>query len=189
VAAQSAHETRPPEADRRRASSVLLHAHRDAFRRTAARLSLCADDADDAVQRAAEILLTKAPTLEPSRLVAWMHVVTRHEALAVRRERERSLGARLDTSVAVWAAPEPLDGVLSDHPAPDEIAERREQTRTRLIALAALKPHERLAIVLFARGYSYAEIAARCGWTHTKVNRCLAEGRERLRALSAAGRR
>ena len=175
-------ENPTPQAERRRVATVLLTAHRDAFRRTAVRVSLCADDAEDAVQRAAEILLTKAPTLERSRLLAWMHVVTRHEALAVRRERERSLGSRLDASIAVWAAPDPLDGVLSDCPPPDEIAERRNLARARLIALGALKPHERRAIVLFAQGYSYAEIAARCGWTHTKVNRCLAEGRERLRA-------
>ena len=40
---------------------------------------------------------------------------------------------------------------------------------------------ERRAIVLHAQGYSYAEIRSICGWTHTKVNRCLVEGRARLR--------
>jgi hypothetical protein len=32
-------------------------------------------------------------------------------------------------------------------------------------------------------GYSYAEICELCGWTYTKVNRSLAEGRARLRGL------
>ncbi len=41
--------------------------------------------------------------------------------------------------------------------------------------------------MLQAEGYSYAEIAETCGWTYTKVNRSLAEGRARLR--SALGRR
>ena len=52
--------------------------------------------------------------------------------------------------------------------------------------LAALKADERLAIVLQAEGYSYAEIQQLCDWTYTKVNRCLAEGRARLRARRAA---
>jgi DNA-directed RNA polymerase specialized sigma24 family protein len=39
--------------------------------------------------------------------------------------------------------------------------------------------------VLQAEGYSYAEIQAITGWSYTKVNRCLAEGRARLRALGA----
>ena len=66
------------------------------FRRTARRVSLCADDAEDAFQRAVEILLTKAPERPPNALVAWMQVVTRREALAVRRARERILAAWRD---------------------------------------------------------------------------------------------
>jgi DNA-directed RNA polymerase specialized sigma24 family protein len=50
-----------------------------------------------------------------------------------------------------------------------------------------LKANERLAIVLQAEGYSYAEICELCGWTYTKVNRCLAEGRATLRRLSGIG--
>jgi DNA-directed RNA polymerase specialized sigma24 family protein len=34
---------------------------------------------------------------------------------------------------------------------------------------------------LLAAGLSYAEIGELCGWTYTKVNRCLAEGRVALR--------
>ena len=47
--------------------------------------------------------------------------------------------------------------------------------------LAKLKPQERQALGLFALGYSYGEICDLTGWTHTKVNRCLAEGRAALR--------
>jgi hypothetical protein len=75
--------------DRLAAAAALLADCEPAFRRTARRLSLCADDADDAFQRAVEILLTKAPPIAHRRLVAWMHVVTRREALALRRLRER----------------------------------------------------------------------------------------------------
>jgi DNA-directed RNA polymerase specialized sigma24 family protein len=51
--------------------------------------------------------------------------------------------------------------------------------------LATLKAQERTALALQAGGYSYAEICGACGWTYTKVNRCLAEGRDRLRQLGA----
>jgi RNA polymerase sigma factor (sigma-70 family) len=162
--------------ERLRAAVELLERHGPAFRRTARRVSICADDAEDALQRATVILLTKAPTVERRRLVGWMTVVTRHEAIAVRRARERALGLG-------DAEPEALIGGLpSEAPGPSERLERREYLDAARRALAALKDDHRLAIVLQAEGYSYAEICRRCGWTYTKVNRCLAEGRAKLRS-------
>jgi DNA-directed RNA polymerase specialized sigma24 family protein len=99
-----------------------------------------------------------------------MHVVTKREALAVRRERERLLSGE-------------VPDCPSGEPCPAERAERREWVRARARALARLKPDERLALVQKAEGFSYAEIGALNGWTYTKVNRCLAEGRARLRQL------
>jgi RNA polymerase sigma factor (sigma-70 family) len=164
-----------PETDRVSAALAVLASHRATFRRAAQRVSICGDDADDALQRATEILLTKAPTGEHRRLVGWMAVVTRHEAIAVRRARERTLGSG-------GAAPDALlDSMPSETPGPLEAAERREALEAARRALAELKADHRRAIVLQAQGYSYAEIAERCGWTYTKVNRCLAEGRARLR--------
>ena len=145
--------------------------------RIARRFSICADDADDAVQRAALILLTKGPPLEPNRLMAWTSVVTKHEALAVRRTRERSLGVVRD---------DPLARLPTDRPGPEESAERRERVAETRRRLAELKANERLAILLQAEGYSYAEICVLCGWTYTKVNRCLAEGRARLQAFRSS---
>ena len=71
------------------AALALIEADEPTFRRTARRYSLCPDDAEDAYQRAVEILLTKAPDRSRPELAAWMQVVTRREALAVRRSRER----------------------------------------------------------------------------------------------------
>jgi RNA polymerase sigma factor (sigma-70 family) len=153
----------------------LLAASERAIRRTARRHSLCADDADDAFQRAIEILLTKAPRRRAEDLIAWMHVVTRREALSLRRSRERLLAG---------PPADPDSDVPSERPGPAELAELRERVAAAGRALATLKPDERLAIVLKAHGYSYAEICRLCGWTYTKVNRCLAEGRARLRTLA-----
>ncbi len=148
-----------------------------ALRRTARRFSLCADDADDAYQRAVEILLTRSAPADPEHLVAWMQVVTRREALRLRRSRERLLHP------CPGEGEDPLTGIASDRPDPHDRLERRERLEDAVRLLNRLKPHERLALVLQAHGYSYAEIRELCGWTYTKVNRCLAEGRARLRMM------
>jgi len=156
---------------------LLLEAHAGALRRAARRVSLCADDADEALQRATLILLTKAPAHPPGRLAGWMHVVTRREALALRRERERLLGAEVG------------DALPGAAPCPAERAQRRERSDERIRMLRQLKADERRALVLQGQGYSYREICELTGWTYTKTNRCLAEGRARLRLLSGgAGR-
>ena len=49
------------EAARKRVAIEMVALYEAALRRTARRYSLCADDADDAYQRALEIALTKAP--------------------------------------------------------------------------------------------------------------------------------
>ena len=41
-----------------------------------------------------------------------------------------------------------------------------------------LKPQEIRALLLKAEGYSYKQIQEITGWTYTKVNRCLTEGRK-----------
>src|SRR5438067_7357305 len=81
----------PSDASRKRAAVELIREQGATLRRTARRYSICEQDAEDAYQRALEILLKKAPTDDPRDLIRWMQVVTKHEALAVRRNRERML--------------------------------------------------------------------------------------------------
>jgi RNA polymerase sigma factor (sigma-70 family) len=161
-----------------------------ALRRTARRFSLCADDAEDALQRSLEILLRKAPTTDPRELVKWIQTVIRHEALAIRRERERILSGPAATAAGEGEDWVSLLPAVGDGPA--ERAERREAVARSREALQALKPQELRALTLLAEGYSYAEIGEITGYSHTKINRCLAEGRERFRSLvsrSEDGRR
>ncbi|HEX3735093.1 MAG TPA: sigma-70 family RNA polymerase sigma factor [Solirubrobacterales bacterium] len=171
-------------AARKRAAIETFVRHESALRRTAQRYSLCADDADDALQRALEILLLKAPTEDPRELIRWTQTVVKHEALAVRRDRERILSGpaaapRRDSSED-WVAliPSPADG-------PPERVERRETVARSREALQTLKPQELRALSLLAEGYTYAEIGEITGFSHTKINRCLAEGRERFRSILA----
>jgi len=170
------------EAGRKRAAVELIARHGPALRQTARRYSLCADDAEDAYQRGLEIVLTKAPTDRARELFAWTKTVIKHEALAIRRSRERLLGTPSppgrESYDGDWVALIPTSG-----DGPDERLERREAIARSREALRALKPAELQALTLLAEGYSYAEIGAIAGFSQTKVNRCLAEGRERFRRL------
>ena len=82
----------PLDSAARKRAAVETYAQNEAvLRRLARRYSLCADDAEDALQRGLEILLRKAPTEDPRELIKWMQTVVRHEALAIRKERELTL--------------------------------------------------------------------------------------------------
>jgi RNA polymerase sigma factor (sigma-70 family) len=168
------------DAARKRAAVETYARHEGALRRTARRYSICADDAEDALQRALEILLKKAPSEDPRELIRWTQTVVKHEALAVRRDRERILSgpaaAAVEAGAEDWVAmiPSRADG-------PPERAERREAVARSREALQTLKPQELRALTLLAEGYSYVEIGEITGFSATKINRCLAEGRERFR--------
>ncbi len=138
-----------------------------AFKRTARRYSLCPEDAEDAYQRALEILITKAPTDDPEQLRPWLQTVIKHEALAVRRQRERLLPAGDD----------PVAELAETARGPDEAAAERERASRTAQALGGLKQSEVQCMLLKALGYSYHEIAQRTGFSWTKVNRSLTEGR------------
>jgi RNA polymerase sigma factor (sigma-70 family) len=186
ISAKAAEACLEPGADpaRRRAAVEVYARNETDLRRVAQRFSLCADDAEDALQRSLEILLLRAPTEDPRQLIKWLQTVVRHEALAIRQERERTLprptaaDAEPDREDWVSLLPAGADG-------PPERAERREAIGRWREALQSLKPQELRALTLLAEGYSYVEIGEITGYSQTKINRCLAEGRERFRALVA----
>ena len=103
--------------------------------------------------------------------------MVKHEAMAIRASRLRLLGggvAELDAREAM------------ELPGPSERATDRERAHRALAALATLKRDEARALVLQAAGRTYAEIEAETGWSHTKVNRALTEGRAAFRTLVSA---
>jgi RNA polymerase sigma factor (sigma-70 family) len=158
--------------DRERAEELVLElvgSQADSLLRVARRYSLCADDAYDAYQRGLEILMRHAARLDPDRAANWLHTVVKHEALAINRSRRQLLGSTdldFDTIEARTTA-SPEERVL----ATDRVARSAE-------ALHGLKPQELRALWLKALGHSYEQICEMTGWSYTKVNRCLAEGRK-----------
>jgi RNA polymerase sigma factor (sigma-70 family) len=143
---------------------------------TARRFAATPEDAEDAYQRGVEILLTKAPTTAEEELVPWLRTVVKHEAWALGRQRRRAAPLADDGHV-----PEPPSEAALTH----DQAERLDRLRIGAQALRQLKPQEVRALVLRAEGYSYKQIQEITGWTYTKVNRCLTEGRKAFLARVA----
>ncbi len=153
-----------------RLNYVLEH-HHAALISVARRWTGSADDAEDVVQRALEIYLRRLDHVNRATEFAWLKVVVRNEALAVRRARAEAIPMDGDD----LAARLPSDGI-----GVDERIERGERSARSLEALARLKADERTALLMCAEGFSYREIGERHGWTYTKVNRAITEGRRRF---------
>ena len=148
-----------------------IRTHAASLLRTARRYSLCADDAQDAYQRALEIFVRRADSLDRDGAAPWLRTVVKHEALAVRAARASHVGPAevdLDQHEATWLQ------------TPDERIASFDRLTRSAEALQRLKPQELRALVLRAQGHSYQEICELTGWTYTKVNRCLTEGRKRF---------
>src|SRR3712207_304194 len=144
--------------------------HADSLLRVARRYTGCAADAEDAYQRALEIFVRNAGRLDPATAHKWLHTVVKHEALEVRRQRAKLVGVEDEEALDALDDGRHVASV-------EERSERFEELTRAAEALRRLKPQEVTALVLKAQGLSYNEIAEREGWTYTKVNRCLTEGR------------
>jgi RNA polymerase sigma factor (sigma-70 family) len=151
--------------------ATVVARHEQTLLRVAQQFSLCHDDALDAYQRALEIFVRRVSTVDPATEVAWLKVVVRHEAMAIRRARSRLV------------ASDDVDLDAIDHGDARSVEEQlaaTQRVRRSAEALRALKPDEAKALVLKAHGLSYDEIRERYGWTYTKVNRSITEGRRRF---------
>ncbi|MGH2969299.1 MAG: RNA polymerase sigma factor, partial [Solirubrobacteraceae bacterium] len=160
---------RDPDPEERVAA--VMAGHGRTLLRIAHHWSLCHDDALDAYQRGLEIFLKRAETVDPATEVAWLKVVIKHEAMAIRRARQDSVAGE-EPDLDAHAPP-------SQRSIEEQIAGGERVSRS-AEALRALKPDEARALMLKAEGLSYREIGERCGWTYTKVNRAITEGRRRF---------
>jgi RNA polymerase sigma factor (sigma-70 family) len=157
---------RPSRAQIEPAALALLSRHSAGLLATARRYSVTPEDAEDAYQRGVEILLTKAPATTEDELLPWLRTVIKHESFAVRKSAGRAVPSE-----------EPLAGEPDERAWTHDRAERYERLRLGAEAMAGLKPPEIRCLLLKAEGLSYQEICEVTGWTYTKVNRCLTEGR------------
>jgi RNA polymerase sigma factor (sigma-70 family) len=145
--------------------------HRTRLLAIARRNSACAEDAEEALQDAFILFIdhfdpdTEAPPL------AWLTLTLKRRCWALYRHQRLRAATRREGGA---------EGLRDPRRLPEEVAEAGDALARMRHQLAALKPAERRALGLLALGYSYREISELTGWTYTKVNRCIAEGRAAL---------
>jgi RNA polymerase sigma factor (sigma-70 family) len=151
--------------------------------RIARRNAATETDAEEAVQDAFLAFVSQYDLESGAPPLAWVTLATKRRCWRLRD------AAHLDRRVV--ALPETRheepSGLIERRPSdlvplPERIADRDEAGTL----IRRLKPDERTALLLKAAGYSYEEIGLHRGWTHTKVNRCIYEGRQTLRSAVAS---
>ena len=157
-----------------------VHRNASALLRIARQHSICPDDAHDAYQRGIEIFLRRCDDVEPETALSWLRTVIKHEAIGIRRSRLQ----------LVDDDPVDLDRhEASTVPSPDERVVAFDRLAASAEAMQRLKPDELRALWLRAQGLSYEEIVEITGWSYTKVNRCITEGRrafiQRVRGIES----
>ncbi|MDQ3647182.1 MAG: RNA polymerase sigma factor [Actinomycetota bacterium] len=116
------------------------------------------------------------------RIYAWLRKVAIREARLLHYRELREAAPRGSENPETDEAVEAVD--LGELRAARLDCELAVEAREALRALAGLRPRERRYLTLQLAGLSYREIAERCGATYTNVNKHLARGRARLRALA-----
>jgi RNA polymerase sigma factor (sigma-70 family) len=173
----------PSAVDRRqRLLEELLKSKAGYLRRQAIRHSRSAEGAEEALQEAAVQFMRSFEGESTEHGVAWMMTTVKRCAWAITRKGRRRQPLAL--SVTDVEDREEISFVArDDRPGPAALAERHSEHAETVRAFERLKPDERMALLMLGLGCSYEEIQARRGWTRTKVNRCLAEGREAIRKM------
>ena len=145
--------------------------HERSLMRVARQWSLCQDDALDAYQRALEIYVRRIDAVDPVTEISWLRVVVKHEALAVRRLRAESVTAEdID-----------LDGHAPESQRPvDELLAARERVEPRRRGAAAAEAGRGEGADAQGRGPLVQGDQRAVGWTYTKTNRAITEGRARF---------
>ncbi|MDX6610178.1 MAG: hypothetical protein QOF85_2103 [Solirubrobacterales bacterium] len=158
----------------------LLTSKRPKLLRQARRNSNRMTDAEDALANACVQFLRFYDGQGGVDALRWMMLVVKRCAWQLSRQESKVLPLPFEADELV-----PFGSSSSD---PADLVERRAEVAEAVALMAQLKPAERDALLSLGLGYSYKEIAEIQGWTRTKVNRCLAEGRAALRRASEGGR-
>lgn len=162
-------------------AAELYAAHRQPLLALARRNCACAEDAEESLHDAFALFIDRFDRDRGAPPLAWLTLTLKRLCWA-RTERERR-ARRNGHPLGRLVELAPRAELLADQRRqPEEVAELHEGFAEARRRLARLKPAEREALWLFAVGYSYREIGELTGWTQTRVNRCIAEGRARLRA-------
>lgn len=147
--------------------------------RTALKNAAGPEDAEEALQDAFVLFIDHFDPSGEAPAIAWLALTLKRRCWAIYGHQRRDPGrGRGGISQSTPGA----DTVADPRRQPDEIAEVTERVEWVRAQLAELKPAERRALGLIGAGNSYREVGEITGWTYTKINRCLSEGRAALRS-------
>jgi RNA polymerase sigma factor (sigma-70 family) len=152
--------------------------HRGRLLAIARRNSACIEDAEEALQDAFILFIDRFDPDAKAPPLAWLTLTLKRRCWALHRHQRMRAAARREDNG---------EGLPDRRRLPDELAEVTEAVAKIRRLLTELKPAERKALGLLALGYSYREICDATGWTYTKVNRCITEGRATLRRAQSPG--
>ncbi|MBS1675979.1 MAG: RNA polymerase sigma factor [Actinobacteria bacterium] len=161
----------------RRLAAEIYEERHDYLLRIARRNAASGSDAEEALQEAFAYFIAGYDPDSGAPPLAWITTTMKRRCWRLRD------GAHLERrAVSGAGAPhqeptETIDGVsCGATPLADRVAECDEARRN----LRRLKPDQRTALGMVAAGCSYEEVGRLRGWSPTKVNRCLYEGRRVL---------
>ncbi len=138
-------------------------------------------DAEEALQEAFVAFISHYNPGSGAPPIAWLTLTLKRMCWAKARYAHRELSSHAPDS-----ATDDTDGSwLNATAAAGDMTEQVEQVHDARQALSSLKPDERQALGLLGLGYSYKEICQLTGWSYTKVNRCISEGRAAVRSSHA----
>jgi RNA polymerase sigma factor (sigma-70 family) len=159
-------------------ATKLYSKERDYLLSIARRNAHTEQDAAEALQEAFIAFIAHFDPAKESPPLAWLTLTLKRQCWAQKRKAHTERFVDEGTLRFDDDRERLIEMVASSEAGPDERVTGLEEGRERL---AGLKPDERTALGMFGAGCSYAEIAEVRGWTYTKVNRCIAEGRAALR--------
>lgn len=155
-----------------------LVAGREALRRQVLRHSPDESSAEEALQEASIDFLGSYDGPAGVDAVRWLQVAVKRRAWELGRKHRAHL-RRVVPRRPEQPELDPPDAAAG----PLERMVRAAVVAEFIQTLELLKPDERAGLLLSAIGLTYREIGERQGWTMTKVNRCVNEGRAALRRL------
>jgi RNA polymerase sigma-70 factor (ECF subfamily) len=158
----------------------LYATHRTRLLAIARRNSASIEDAEEALQDAFILFIDHFDPANGSPPLAWLTLTLKRRCWALTRTQRNRQLIQVSPHSRTSAPDADSNGPADTRPQPDEIAETKAKLSDLKAGLHALKPSERRALALLALGYSYREICNTTGWTYTKVNRCIYEGRKAL---------
>lgn len=178
-----AQQHHPSDRRRSRAQALAAQLYASQHRRLLAigkRNSSSTEDAEEALHDTFILFINHFDPASGAPPLAWLTLTLKRRCWATYR-RQQLLQRQEPNPNATTNPTSQSDELLDPSRLPDELAVVSANVSEARHKLSQLKKDERRALSLLAIGYSYREICDVTGWTYTKVNRCISEGRASLR--------